>query len=661
MAALAEFLNARFCRCCLVGVVLTWRLVADQSDPAFPNGVASGDVSSTAIVVWARGSVTGEYRVQLATDPEFSELADSTTFTVSDPAIPIKHPFEGLSAATEYFYRFTNPDGQSAAGSFRTAALPVACQGLRFGVSGDWRGELSPFPSLNNAPDRRLDFFVKLGDTVYADVSSPALESDQARTLEEFRLKHAEVYAERFGLNAFANLQRSTSVFATIDDHEVTNDFAGGAPADSDPRFSPAEGVFINDTELFRNGLRAFVEYNPIAAGDYDLPEHPRFHGKPKLYRARWFGLDAALFLLDARSFRDAALPPIANPTDAAETAAFIARSFDLDLATGESHPRRTILGGPQLDLLKEDLLRAHGQGIVWKIICVPEPIQNLSAAGAEDRFEGYAAERSELLRFIHDQRISNVVFIAADVHGTLVNNLTYQVHPDDPQIVTGAFEVTTGPVAYDKPFGPTILNFAAGISVTPMFTLLDAFLFPQGLPNLDAFDSQLSRAEKNEALLGFANLLLGPANYDPIGLEGSPIDATVLEGGYVNVFNFGWTEFEIAEESHELSVTVFGIDHYSAADVGTALAERQPAVLSRWTVTAAAPVGPRLSANYSDDEVELWWPSFWEGFELQTGDRISAGAPWTAVEIDSVVDLDRRTVRVPMVDDASRYFRLVK
>ncbi len=63
----------------------------------------------------------------------------------------------------------------------------------------------------------------------------------------------------------------------------------------------------------------------------------------------------------------------------------------------------------------------------------VPVRIQTLGPPAAADRFEGYAAERTEILRFIDDNRIDNVVFVAADTHGTVTNNLTYQLGPGGP------------------------------------------------------------------------------------------------------------------------------------------------------------------------------------------------------------------------------------
>jgi hypothetical protein len=55
---------------------------------------------------------------------------------------------------------------------------------------------------------------------------------------------------------------------------------------------------------------------------------------------------------------------------------------------------------------------------------------------------------------------------ISTDIHGTLVHNLTYQLTPFGEQLATNAFEITTGSVAYDAPFGPTVAQLAAAVSL---------------------------------------------------------------------------------------------------------------------------------------------------------------------------------------------------
>src|SRR5262249_50767461 len=173
-----------------------------------------------------------------------------------------------------------------------------------------------------------------------------------------------------------ADLRGSTAVLAVIDDHEVTNDFAGGAPAASDPRFNDTTpGRLINDTALFDNGLQAFQEYNPVRDEVYGATRGARTAGERKLYRFSTYGQDAAVFVLDARSFRDQELAPVTNPADPAQVAAFLAGSFN---------PDRTMLGRQQFEDLKRDLLAAENSGVTWKFIMTPEPIENFGVLAAE-------------------------------------------------------------------------------------------------------------------------------------------------------------------------------------------------------------------------------------------------------------------------------------
>lgn len=274
----------------------------------FPNGVAAGDTSQTATVLWARSTTLGELRFEVAIEPTFNRLVGSYSANAVDSQIPVKLELTGLTPNTPYFYRITDVAGVSATGQFRTAALSGGFHGLHFGVSGDWRGELRPYPAIRNVKGQSLDFFVKLGDTIYADFPSPALDKPQAVSLSEFRDKHAEVYSERAGLNTWADLQASTSVWATIDDHEVTDNFIGYAKASTDARFAGASPeTMINGSALYNHGIQAFLDYNPIQALAYDITgSDPRADGKVKFYRYQTYGDDAALLLLDSRTFRDA-------------------------------------------------------------------------------------------------------------------------------------------------------------------------------------------------------------------------------------------------------------------------------------------------------------------------------------------------------------------
>ena len=61
----------------------------------------------------------------------------------------------------------------------------------------------------------------------------------------------------------------------------------------------------INDTDLYEHALQAWHEYNPIKEEVYGDTGDDRTEEELKLYRYRTFGKDAAMFMLDTRSFRD--------------------------------------------------------------------------------------------------------------------------------------------------------------------------------------------------------------------------------------------------------------------------------------------------------------------------------------------------------------------
>lgn len=585
-------------------------LAAHRASAALPNGVAAGDVTADASVLWARSTETGgPVNFQVSTDAAFGSITGSASATPGSALAPVKVPVAGLTPGTQYFYRATDAGGATAAGRFRTAAAPNVTAGLRFGVSGDWRGELAPYPSVKNVPARDLAFFGALGDTIYADYGSPAVtapvgsaddlsgdgsqdgQKGQVTTLAEYRLKHNEVYAERSGLNTLRDVRQSTPLLSNIDDHEVINDFSGGqvigaaAGQESRPFFAADVGKRVNESALYRDGIRAFNEFNPIRddvyAGVSAGRDGDRMNGRAKLYREAGFGRDALVINTDARSFRDAPLADVTNPADPVAVGTFLTNSFFQD---------RTMLGRQQLDDTKAALSGAQAAGKTWKFVMLPEPAQNLGVVAAGDRYEGYARERNDLLRHIDTNNIENVVFIAADIHGTIVNNLTYENNapgPGSPEIQTGAWEITTGAVAFDAPFGPTVVGIASGGGlITPgqnaFYNSLPVANDPDDVPN-----------DKDDFVKGIVNSQLSAQGYDSIGLADpldiTGIDATLLQGDYVALHTFGWTEFEIDPLTQRLLVTTYGILPYTEAELNadpSLITARDPFIVSQFSVS---------------------------------------------------------------------------
>lgn len=523
--------------------------------------VASGDVASDSAILWAQPTVEGAVALRVGLDAALTTAVFEDSMNAT-PLAPAKFDVSALAPATRYYYAASDAAGARRDGEFVTPAIE-GFSGLRFGVTGDWRGELAPYPSISNAPAERLDFFVALGDTIYADVPSPAVPNGTATTLDELLRKHAEVYLSRLGMASLADLRASTAWYSMIDDHEVVNDFAGGAAPASDPRFAAEDAAYINRSARYLAGLSAFEAFHPIRAERYGDTGDPRTSGAHKLYRARRFGQTAAMFLLDARSFRDPEIESRFLDADA-----FYRDAFD---------PSRTMLGVVQLADLQADLLAAQRNGVLWKFVLVPEPIQNIGPILGGDRFEGYSSERTALLRFIRDNAIRNVVFVTADIHCTLINNLTYQENLDGPQIPLDSWEISTGAVAYAAPFGPTTVELVRSTPVIgPLFGLL--------------YDD-LDRDGKDALLTSALNFLLREWGFDPIGLDDSPLPATLLDGAWASLHTYGWTLFEIDADTQALTVTTYGIDWYDESELAQApqeIANRKPAVVSRFRVEAS-------------------------------------------------------------------------
>lgn len=126
-------------------------------------------------------------------------------------------------------------DRRSSVARFRTG-IPAggARRVVRFGATSCLGGN-RPWPSLRHAAGARLDFFVLLGDTIYADNNGwGGLDPERS-------------WSEALQVAGLQELTGSTSVVATWDDHEVDNNWSwhdAGMP-----------GVALSALQAFRRAL----------------------------------------------------------------------------------------------------------------------------------------------------------------------------------------------------------------------------------------------------------------------------------------------------------------------------------------------------------------------------------------------------------------------
>jgi len=243
--------------------------------------------------VWARLGAEGE--VAVALKPATGDGVTGVLEITRRGDFTGKRVLSGLTPATRYAWEARGA-GETVRGEFVTAPPHDEGAPVRFLWSGDLGGGgfcrrvdggYRIFKAMARA---RPDFFLFVGDTIYADVKCdrpgvvPGADFIATR-LDQYRARHRYQREDP----AMQELLRATSVDAIWDDHEVRNDFSG-----------PTE-------PLMPTGRRAFVEYWPIVPPD----EEPT-----RLYRKFRWGRLLEVFILDTRQYRS----PNAEPDGPGKT-----------------------------------------------------------------------------------------------------------------------------------------------------------------------------------------------------------------------------------------------------------------------------------------------------------------------------------------------------
>jgi len=413
----------------------------------FPQGVASGDVTPFSAVLWTRvqpalpnSGGQEAVTVEVALDPAFRRIHFRRTVNAqSNDDFMIKVVALPLLPGQLYYFRWRHVSADSSIGTFRTAPAPDLSASARFTWTGDSDGtRVAGLPAWNNfevfdaVRAEAGDFFIYLGDTIYADSAKRAAP---AVTLDDYRA----VYKEARGYPSLQGLLQSVSTYAIWDDHEVRDDWSGQTV----------------DPMLYANGRRSFNEYMPALDIDFAIAGCA---GAPRFRVFRW-GADVELIVLDTHTCRsvDARAactypsPPLPQGTvDFAPTlpaayrdpAFFPPLSLIPNCLAAINDPSRTLLGSLQKQLFEDALLASRAR---FTFVLSPSTIGQTYVI-PYSRWEGYAAERAEIIRFIGDHHLQNVVFLSTDDH----RNLVHQVFDDrPPERASVAREFVTGPVAY--------------------------------------------------------------------------------------------------------------------------------------------------------------------------------------------------------------------
>lgn len=363
-------------------------------DP-FTLGVASGDPLAESVILWTRlamdplnGGGMPDERIavswEVALDAQFRTIVRSGT----ERAVPaLAHSVHveatGLAPDTWYWYRFgagrwTSPTG-------RTRTLPAAdssperfvialasCQNYKDGY----------YHAHRYLAREDIDLVTFVGDYIYeSGVEGNVRDHDGPliQTLDGYRNRYALYKSDP---NLQASHQRAPWV-VTWDDHEVRNNYA----ALNVPGLSAAAARALRAA-----AYQAYYEHMPLRLTP------PDDFADMGLYRALVIGDLAQLHVLDTRQYRDP------QPCDGAPGRCPSARD-----------PGRTILGGEQKQWLKDELTTSTA---LWNVIAQQVVFAPVDFGGSfinPDQWDGYDAERQELIDVFAAH--GNLLILTGDIH----------------------------------------------------------------------------------------------------------------------------------------------------------------------------------------------------------------------------------------------------
>jgi len=441
----------------------------DGARPQMPSGVMSGDVTDQRAIVWSRADRPARMIVDVATTESMRgahRIVGPAALEAND--FTARVDFSNLAPGQTHFYRvrfqdLANPKVYSAPqnGRFRTPSHRASStpRDLVFAFSGDEAGQGW---GINEAwggyriyeAMRRFepDFFIHSGDQIYADGPLQAeVKLDDGNVWTNLvtpeKSKVAETLAEYRGAFAYNLLDAHKRRFCAEvpmlvqwDDHETRNNwYPGQRIGAAEKRYQERDASLLS-----ARANRAMFEYNPMRFDTVD---------PTRVYRAHRMGPLVDVFMLDERSYR------------------------------GANSPNRQTAPGPDADFLGPAQMRWFKQALVdsratWKVIASDMPLSivvpDLNADVPPGTFEAWAnaddgapsgreLEVADLLRFIKQRNIKNVVWVTADVHyasATHYRPERAQFTDFKPfwEFVGGPLHAGTfGPGEIDKTFGPDV------------------------------------------------------------------------------------------------------------------------------------------------------------------------------------------------------------
>jgi alkaline phosphatase D len=379
----------------------------------FAHGVSSGFPSTNGITLWTRVSElhrSSKLNLEVASDPHFKHVVShKNVLADASKDFTVHARVGGLHPAHEYHYRFHTKAGSSRVGRFRTLPPADSDQTLRIGYCCCESYEAGYYTAQGAlAKEKDLDLILFLGDYIYEHhyYDGPAARRDKTgknkdgdvQSLAEFRQKYRFYQRDK-------HLQDLHAAYPWVflwDDHEVEDNYAGKRPDSKQDDPSKENSGYprrVPFAQRRKNGYKAFYEALPI------IPRKDNV-----IYGSIRLGKMAELFLTDERQYRDPQPCKDAQATNCPD-----------DLAPG-----RTFLGSKQKSWLKAAVPKSKAR---WNLFASETMMMALDTFPGQhanqDQWDGYSAEREEILSSFHANDVKNLVVLSGDLHAFAAGNLT--------------------------------------------------------------------------------------------------------------------------------------------------------------------------------------------------------------------------------------------
>ncbi len=443
----------------------------------FTLGVASGDPTSSGIVLWTRlapeptdpsflGPQTLPVGWRIATDDQMRRVvARGRARATAELAHSVHVEVDGLRSGADYFYQFDIGGEQSPIGHFRTApSRRETANSLKFAVATcqDWPSGY--YTAYRDMAKNDLDLVLHLGDYTYeyqlyegySNRPLPPVEFRAAAVdLRTYRLRHS-----LHKLDADLQAAHAKFPFAIIwDDHEVANDYSGLSPEYDVP--SPAFAA------RRAAAYQAWYEHMPVRSAlgygndrgrssddnrseddederSDDARDTRRAPGELRIYRRLNYGKLAEFTMLDDRQYRTD------NPYGDGES------DHNKFTNVGEY----TMLGAEQERWVARGFENSRSQwNIVGQGLLLAElrhPPYDTEDHYWNDAWDGYPAARERLLNDVVRTGVRNPVFFTGDWHSSFANDLKVNFKDRTSPTIASEFvtpAITTG--GDDTPYGP--------------------------------------------------------------------------------------------------------------------------------------------------------------------------------------------------------------